>query len=116
MKKEFYNYSMIVLGSIIYAISTAAFIFPHRVLLGGTGGISVILNEYLPFSPGMILFIINFILLVIAFIVLGEEMGTKTFIGSTLTSVFISTFEKMPCVGLISISDVYLSCAVGRFL
>ena len=71
MKKEFGNYCLIILGSILYAVATVAFIFPHSLLLGGTSGISVILNAYIPFSPGTILMVINFLLIVAAFIILG---------------------------------------------
>ena len=68
MKKEVLNYLFIIMGSILYAIATVVFIFPHSLLLGGTSGISVILNEYISFSPGTILVIINFSLLVAAFV------------------------------------------------
>ena len=95
MKKEIYNYGLIILGSILYAIATVIFIFPHSLLLGGTSGISVILNEYILFSPGTILVIINFSLLVAAFVVLGKDMAIKTFVGSTLTTAFVGVFEKV---------------------
>ncbi len=113
MKKEIYNYGLIILGSILYAIATVAFIFPHSLLLGGTSGISVILNAYIPFSPGAILVIINFSLLIAAFVVLGKEMAVKTFVGSTLTTVFVGIFEKMFDNSTILISNIYISAFVG---
>ncbi len=113
MKKEIYNYGLIILGSILYAIATVAFIFPHSLLLGGTSGISVILNTYIPFSPGAILVIINFSLLIAAFVVLGKEMAVKTFVGSTLTTVFVGIFEKIFDNSTILISNIYISAFVG---
>ena len=113
MKKEIYNYGLIILGSILYAIATVAFIFPHSLLLGGTSGISVILNAYIPFSPGAILVIINFSLLIAAFVVLGKEMAVKTFVGSTLTTVFVGIFEKIFDNSTILISNIYISAFVG---
>lgn len=113
MKKEIYNYGLIILGSILYAIATVAFIFPHSLLLGGTSGISVILNAYIPFSPGAILVIINFSLLIAAFVVLGKEMAVKTFVGSTLTTVFVGIFEKIFDNSAILISNIYISAFVG---
>ena len=112
MKKEIGNYCLIVLGSILYAVATVAFIFPHSLLLGGTSGISVILNAYIPFSPGAILMAINFLLILAAFIVLGKEMAVKTFVGSALTTVFVGVFEKVFNSGAI-ISNIYVSCFVG---
>ena len=115
MKKEIKSYLLILAGSILYAFSTVAFIFPHSLLLGGTSGISVILNAYLPFSPGAILIAINCILLVIAFFILGSEMAVKTFVGSTLTTVFIGVFEGLLNTDAI-IPNMFLSCVFGAVL
>ncbi|MBQ2754370.1 MAG: YitT family protein [Clostridia bacterium] len=116
MKKEIINYLCIVIGSILYAVSTVAFIFPHSLLLGGTSGISVILNEFLSaMSPGTILVVINFALLIAAFVVLGREMAVKTFVGSTLTTVFVGVFEKIFGDGVI-ISNIYLSAITGAVI
>ena len=41
---------LIFIGSVLYAASTVLFIFPHGLLLGGTSGISVILQSFIPFS------------------------------------------------------------------
>ena len=113
MKKELYNYGLIFLGSILYAIATVAFIFPHSLLLGGTSGISVILNSYIPFSPGSILVIINFLLIIAAFIILGKEMAVKTLVGSALTTIFVGVFEKWLPYGTMLISNIYLSSLSG---
>ncbi|MBQ9921671.1 MAG: YitT family protein [Clostridia bacterium] len=113
IKKELINYLCIVLGSILYAAATVAFIFPHSLLLGGTSGISVILNAYLPFSPGTILVIINFSLLVLAFFVLGRDMAVKTFVGSTLTTLFVGFFEKLLRFEKPIASNIFLSALIG---
>lgn len=116
MKKEILNYLFIAIGSILYALATVMFIFPHSLLLGGTSGISVILNEYLSFSPGSILVIINFSLLLVAFLVLGKGMAIKTFVGSTLTTLFVGIFEKIFDNGTFFISNIYISAMVGAFV
>lgn len=113
MKKEILNYLFITIGSILYALATVTFIFPHSLLLGGTSGISVILNEYISFSPGTILVIINFSLLIAAFVVLGKDMAIKTFVGSTLTTVFIGVFEKILSDSTLLIPNIYISAIAG---
>ena len=89
------DFFLIFAGSVLYAASTVLFIFPHSLLLGGTSGISVILESFLPFSAGSILMMINFSLLILAFLILGKGMAVKTLIGSTLTTLFIGIFEKL---------------------
>lgn len=100
-------------GSVLYAISTVVFIFPNGLLLGGTSGISVILTAFLPFSPGRILMIINFALIILAFAVLGKGMAVKTLIGSVFTTVFVGLFEKLLPSGQALIPNLYLSALIG---
>ncbi len=116
MKNKVKDYFLIVLGSVLYAIATVLFIFPHSLLLGGTSGISVILEAYIPFSPGTILMVINFLLLIVAFIVLGKEMAIKTFVGSVLTTVFVGLFEKVFYSGTAVIPNMLASAVVGALI
>lgn len=113
IKKEIANYLCIILGSVLYAASTVIFIFPHLLLLGGTSGISVILDAYLPFSPGTILVIINFLLILLAFFILGRDMAIKTFVGSTLTTVFVGAFEKLFKFENPAVDNIFMSALIG---
>lgn len=107
------DYLLILLGALLYAVSTVLFIFPHKLLLGGTSGISVILEAYLPFSPGVILLMINTGLIVAAFFVLGKQMAVRTLVGSVLTTVMITAAEQLfPLTGPI-IALPWLSALVG---
>ena len=110
-RKVFFEYLLILIGSAIYALSTVIFIFPHSLLLGGTSGVSVILNSFISFSPGKILVAINILLIVLAFIFLGKGMAIKTLVGSLLTTVFVGAFEELftftePLVGGMLLSSV----------
>ena len=113
MKKGIIDYFLIVLGSILYGIATVLFIFPHSLLLGGTSGISVILNAYITFSPGTILMAINFALLIVAFVVLGREMAVKTLVGSALTTLFVGWFEKLFAIEQPIVDNIFLSAFLG---
>ena len=110
------EYLLIILGSVFYAASTVLFIFPHSLLLGGTSGISVILNFFLTFSPANILMVINFTLIIVAFLVLGKSMGLKTLVGSSLTTVFIGIFEKILDLQEPIIQNQYISAVIGAVI
>ena len=112
IRKQAVRYGMIALGSILYAVGTVFFIFPHALLLGGTSGISVILNRYVPFSPGVILAAINVLLMILAFVLLGRGVAVATFVGSMLTTFGITLLERLePSSPLIP--NIYVSAAVG---
>lgn len=110
------EYSLITLGSILYAVSTVLFIFPHSLLLGGTSGISVILNFFLSFSPATILAVLNFSLIAVAFVILGKSMGLKTLVGSCFTTAFIYLFEKLLPFDTPLIQNQYISAVVGALI
>ncbi len=113
IKKEVYSYLLIAFGSALYAASTVLFIFPLALLLGGTSGISVILESFLPFSPGTILVVFNILLIVLAFFILGKEMAVKTFVGSTLTTLFVGLFETFLTFEAPIVPNPYVSALVG---
>lgn len=106
-------YLLILLGSILYALSTVLFLFPHGLLLGGTSGISVILEAFLPFSPGTILLVINTGLIVLAFAVLGKQMAVRTFVGSVLTTVLITLLEQVLQLQAPVVANSVLSALCG---
>lgn len=111
--KEIISYLFILIGSILYALSTVLFIFPNSLLLGGTSGISVILNSFIDFSPGMILTVINTALIILAFIILGKEMAVKTLVGSVLTTASVAVIEKVIVLEKPVIPNPYISAIVG---
>ncbi len=113
IKKEILSYIFILLGSILYALSTVLFIFPSSLLLGGTSGISVILHSFISFSPGIILTAINTVLIVLAFVVLGKEMAVKTLVGSVLTTSAVAIIEKIIVLEKPIIENPYISAVIG---
>ena len=113
------KYIFITLASMLYGLATVLFVFSHSLLLGGTSGISVILSSFsdvIPYSPGTILMIINFSLVVLSFFALGSEMGALTLLGSTLTAVFIGFFEKLFINFPPLFDNMLLSSVVGASL
>ena len=116
MKTAVRDYLLILVGSALYAASTVLFVFPSAILLGGTSGISVILEAFLPFSPGTILVALNIFLIILAFFVLGKEMATKTLVGSVLTTLFVGLFEKLFALEEPIISNIFVSATVGALI
>lgn len=113
MKKNILTYALIILGSAIYAVGTQLFIFPHSLLLGGTSGIAVILNSFLPVSSGQILMCINILLMIVAFFVLGKTMAFKTFIGSLATTFFVGIAEMIFSFDKPIVPNEFVSAVLG---
>ena len=110
------DYSLILLGSILYGLGIVLFIFPPSLFLGGTTGISVLLASFITLSPGTLSTILNLSLIVIAFIILGRDMAIKTTVGSTLTTLFISAFEAIFSLDSPPVENPYISALLGAIL
>jgi uncharacterized membrane-anchored protein YitT (DUF2179 family) len=105
---------IIVIGSMLYAIATVLFIFPHSIVLGGTSGVAVLLNKLFPaLSPGTYSVAMNSLLIVLAFFVLVKTMATKTFVGSLFTTFFIGMAEKVFGQDIMLVSNICISSVIG---
>lgn len=116
MKKTVIDYLWIICGSALYALAITLFLFPHDLVLGGTSGLSVILGQFLPFSEGDLLAALNFLLLILAFLILGRQIAIRTLVGSTLTGLFAPLFERIFVTPAPLIGNPALSAVAGAAL
>ena len=91
----FYETLMMTFCAVLIAAGNHFFRFPNHFTFGGVSGISIILQYYIPLSTATINFILNNLLLVVGFLVLGKGFGVKTAYVSFTLSVFISILEKV---------------------
>lgn len=110
------EYLMILIGGVLYGLSTILFIFPHAVLLGGTSGVAVILASFIPLTPATFSVIINTLLLILALIILGKGMAIKTLIGSLITTASIALFEIIFKNTGVLIDSPLISAIIGAII
>ena len=93
LKKNFWTnakeWSMVTLGALIYVTSWALFLIPNNLVGGGVSGISSIIQYATggAIQMGYSYFVINVVLLLVAFFVLGTGFGAKTIYVIILASV-----------------------------
>ncbi|MCK9163504.1 MAG: YitT family protein [Bacteroidales bacterium] len=84
--KIIWQYSMIALGIFMYAFAWSVFLIPKSIVGGGVVGIASIIYIITGFPVGISNFVINIILLLIGFKILGGKFGLNTVIGSLIAS------------------------------
>lgn len=95
-KQNLKTFLLITFGTFIFAIGIYFFKFPNNFSTGGVSGISILLGRIFPsFSTADIMWIINIILLIIGFIILGRGFGVLTVYCSMLLSFLTWLFEKV---------------------
>ena len=73
------EYLIMAIGMYLYAFGWVACVIPAGGMGGGATGLSILLNHLFPqITMGTFVFIINFILLIIAGFIVGWNFGIKT--------------------------------------
>ena len=92
--KNLKEWSLITLGVVIMTVGIYFFKFPNHFSTGGVTGIAVVLGHYVPgLTPGTFVSIINILLLIIGFLVLGKSFGIRTAYASLLMSGLLQLLE-----------------------
>ncbi len=94
--KRLVEIGLITIGSLMVAIGFNAFLLPNKLVSGGVNGLTIILHEVFNWSPSIVLYTINIILLAICWVLLGKEVFMKSVFGSLLVPLFISLLGNMP--------------------
>ena len=90
-----WDYLVITFGSAMYTFAWSCMFIPNGVASGGVTGASTIIN----FATGIPVYIsyivINVILLLLGFLILGKSFGLKTIFAIAISTVFLDFFASM---------------------
>lgn len=117
MKKEFFNYTFIIIGCALMAFGVVGFLSPNSIAMGGTGGLAIILNSQFNISIGILFGLINIPLLLVSIKYLGKYFALKSTIAIIISGVFIDVLSEF--IGLTAMSNepllatLYGGVAVG---
>lgn len=81
------EYVLVAIGITIYVLGWVVFLIPNNLVGGGVTGIGTIIQYATGFNVGYTFFIINGILLVIGFFIMGSGFGGKTIMAIIMASV-----------------------------
>lgn len=104
---------MIVLGTLICALSYNIFMVPHNILPGGVSGIAIIINEFFDFNNSLFILIASILLLFVSLFTLGKESTAKSILGSLLFPLFVYLTESVIVTNHIMTNNMLLSSIVG---
>ncbi|MGE4378565.1 MAG: YitT family protein [Candidatus Izemoplasmatales bacterium] len=96
MKEKIRQYAFLNLGIILVVAGLYFFLMPNNLAIGGANGLAIVINHFIPVIPvGIIMTLINVILFVIAFILIGRAFGIKTIYASLAVSLLIFLLENI---------------------
>ena len=78
-KRTIKEYFFITIGIILVAISVEYFFAPNNLAAGGVTGLAIVVNKFIPsINVSLITLIVNMVLFIVAFILIGGDFGGKT--------------------------------------
>lgn len=99
--KNFFNknsiimeYSLLIMGSIILAFTTAVFMIPCNIGSGGVTGIALSLNKIFGAKVGLTTMLINAPLFIFGYKLLGKKFTIRSIFVVVITSVLIDNMNK----------------------
>lgn len=92
-KRVLRDFITITFGTLIVAIAVYFFMYPSHVTVGSAAALAQVLSNFLPLPPSMINLIMNIVLFIIGFLLVGPEFGVKTVYCGILLPVLIGIFE-----------------------
>lgn len=107
-----------VFGTFCLALCYNLFFVPNNIVVGGTSGIAIMIENLTGFNREIFIYIVSFILVFISYIFLGKEYTKKVAIGSLLYPLFITFTYPISIVLLkvLTFDEILVTLALATLL
>ncbi len=119
-RKKIKSFIELNLGILLVAISTVFFMNPNNIAAGGFTGVVILLQEFTGIAYYYFLYMINAVLLILAFIVLGKKVFVNVAYGTVMYTItvsilnYIMTFYEYPDFeGQMFLVVIYAALSMG---
>jgi len=92
-KKFWGEWCIMTFGMLIAAIAVHCFLIPSHLIIGSISGLSIVFFRLTGIPVSVLTFVINIFLLVLAYILIGKEFGTKTVYTALILSPWLYLLE-----------------------
>ncbi len=92
-KHNIKDFLIITGGTGIVAIAVYFFMLPSHVSVGSATALAMVLSNFIPLRVSVITFIMNVVLLILGFLLIGPEFGAKTVYSTLLLPVMLGILE-----------------------
>ena len=109
------EYLLTTIGIALTAIALEYFFFPADIAAGGVSGIGLVVNKVSGLDTSIVVLVLNILLFILAFIVLGKSFGAKSIYATVMLSVFMWIIEKFFTPGVLT-ENMFLASVFGSIL
>jgi len=109
------DYVWLVLGLACCSFGFTAFILPEKVVTGGVTGLASLFHFGLGWNVALTFYLINILLLVMAYRTVGRQFVIRTIIGATITAVLIGLMQPLFPEPIIK-QQTFMNIIIGAIL
>ncbi len=92
-KRSVREFLIITVGTAIIAAAVYFFMMPSHVIVGSGSALALVISNFIPLPVSAITFLLNIVLLIIGFLLIGPEFGVKTVYSSILLPAILRVYE-----------------------
>jgi uncharacterized membrane-anchored protein YitT (DUF2179 family) len=89
------DYTLIIIGTILMALSLVLFLSPNKIAAGGVSGFAIVLHHLFKVPIGLTMLAFNIPLFIIGIKYLGKRFGIRTLFGMIAFSIFTDFLDKI---------------------
>ncbi len=96
MKEKLKFFLSVVAGNALLAFSLCAFVIPNNIMLGGSNGIALAIQQFLPVRLSIIAAAVNILLFSMGWIFMGWKFAATSLLSTLLYPLILAVFESLP--------------------
>jgi uncharacterized membrane-anchored protein YitT (DUF2179 family) len=113
MKQKLNFILSVIIGNALLAFAICAFVVPNDIMLGGSNGIALFLQQFIPIRLSVLAAIINIALFLLGFLFLGWKFAATSLMSTLIYPLILAVFESLPMGTLFNENIVISALACG---
>lgn len=109
--KSILKYVYFFAGLFSFSFAFTFFLSPHNLVFGGVSGLSILFKELFSWNTSLFVLIVDIVLLIISFFVLGKQKTVGSILGSLLLPLFMAVMGVISDVTGYVNEDLFI-CAI----
>ena len=113
MKQKLNFVLSVIIGNALLAFAICAFVIPNDIMLGGSNGIALFLQQFIPIRLSILAGIINIALFLLGLIFIGWKFAATSLMSTLIYPLILAVFESLPLGSLFNENIVISALACG---
>ena len=113
MKEKLKFFLAVVIGNALIAFSVCTFVIPNDIMLGGSNGIALFLQQFIPIRLSIISGGIQALLFLLGLVFMGWKFTAASLLSTVVYPIVLAIFESLPLNTLFHENIVITALACG---